>query len=49
MRVVTHGLPAGTKQHQLPPAELFDGENGDKRGEEVLGAITCGEESRKEG
>jgi hypothetical protein len=43
-----YSLPSSTEQHQLPPPELLDGENGDERGEKVFGTVTRSEESRKE-
>ena len=44
----THGHPCGTEQHQLPPAEPLDGEDGDPGGGEVLGPIAGGDEAREE-
>ena len=42
------GHAGGAEQHQLAPAELLDGEDGDPGGGEVLGPVAGGDEAREE-
>ena len=42
------GHARGTEQHQLPPAEPLDGEDGDPGGGEVFGPVAGGDETREE-
>ena len=42
------GHAGRTEQHELPAAELLDGEDGDPRGGEVLGAVEGGQQARHE-
>ena len=43
----THSLTRSAEEHQLPSTELFDGEDGDPAGDEVLRAVERGQQSTR--
>lgn len=44
----SYSLTSSAEQHELSTTELFNGENGDKRCQEVFSTVECGEKTTEE-